>query len=391
MPEPEPHTQRRSAAVKFIVSLGVVSLFADMTYEGARSIIGPYLGVLGATATQVGFIAGLGEMAAASLRLFSGRLADKTRAYWTLTFVGYGLNLIVVPALAFVGSWQAAALLVVAERTGKSIRGPARDVLLSSATGEVGHGWGFGLHAAMDQAGAVLGPLMVALAVSRSHRFNSAFLMLAVPAALALAALVSARANAKSSVTGAAHDATREHPPRLFWMYVAGAGLLGLGFADFSLLAYHMQKTSLLTPAMIPIAYAFAMAVNGLTALAFGRLFDRIGLVALSIGIVISAAALPLGFLGGSTAVLVGVACWATGLGAQDGVLRAGIAKIVVLKKRGSAYGAFNAVFGIMWFIGSVAMGALYDHSRETLVIFGVAAQLAAAIVFLTLRRRITR
>src|ERR1041385_5307198 len=92
--------QDRKAAIRFIVCLGVVSLFADMTYEGAHSIIGPYLKDLGATATEVGVIAGLAEMLAASLRFFSGRLADRTRAYWLLTVLGYALNLIVVPGLA---------------------------------------------------------------------------------------------------------------------------------------------------------------------------------------------------------------------------------------------------------------------------------------------------
>src|SRR5438105_13753776 len=185
-------SEERKSAFRFIVALGFVSLFADMTYEGAHSVIGPLLKDLGATATEVGIIAGLGEMIAASLRYFSGKLADRTRAYWTITTLGYFLNLVVVPGLAFAGSWQAAALLVVAERTGKSLRGPARDVLLSEATEVVGHGSGFGLHAAMDQTGAVLGPLLVATAVARSHHFGPAFLWLAVPAVAAFIALLCA-------------------------------------------------------------------------------------------------------------------------------------------------------------------------------------------------------
>ena len=150
----------------------LVSLFADMTYEGAYSIIGPFLKDLGASAAAVGLIAGLGEMIAASLRYFSGRLVDRTRAYWAVAICGYFLNLVVVPAMAFAGNWQMAALLVVVERTGKSLRGPARDVLLSEATGKIGHGWGFGVHAAMDQTGAVLGPLMMAAAVMRIAPFR---------------------------------------------------------------------------------------------------------------------------------------------------------------------------------------------------------------------------
>src|ERR1017187_7212289 len=168
--------EQRTSAIRFIVCLGVVSLFADMTYEGAYSIIGPFLKDLGASAFAVGLIAGLGEMIAASLRFFSGRLVDRTRAYWAVAICGYVLNLVVVPAMAFAGNWQMAALLVVVERTGKSLRGPARDVLLSEATGKIGHGWGFGVHAAMDQTGAVLGPLLMADAVMRTHHFGPAYL-----------------------------------------------------------------------------------------------------------------------------------------------------------------------------------------------------------------------
>src|SRR5437764_13214454 len=170
--------QKRKAAIRFIVCLGIVSLFADMTYEGAHSIIGPRLKELGASATQVGIIAGFGEMLAASLRFFSGRFADRPRAYWTITIIGYGVNLIVVPAMAFAGNWEMAALLVIAERTGKAIRGPARDVLLSDVTSAVGHGWGFGLHAAFDQTGAMIGPLLMAIAVAQATHFGPAFLRL---------------------------------------------------------------------------------------------------------------------------------------------------------------------------------------------------------------------
>src|SRR6478736_3661991 len=236
--------QERKVAFRFIVCLGFVSLFADMTYEGAHSVIGPLLKDLGASATQVGIIAGLGEMIAASLRYFSGRLADRTRAYWTITTLGYFLNLVVVPGLAFAGSWQAAALLVVAERTGKSLRGPARDVLLSEATEVVGHGSGFGLHAAMDQTGAVLGPLFVAASVARTHHFGPAFLWLALPAVGAFIALLFARW-ARSNKGTPPPAPAKKGLPRVFWWDVASACLLAVGFLDFPLLAYHFQSSSL--------------------------------------------------------------------------------------------------------------------------------------------------
>ena len=375
----------RKAAFRFIVCLGFVSLFADMTYEGAHSVIGPLLKDLGATGTQVGIIMGLGEMIAASLRYFSGRLADRTRAYWTITTLGYFLNLIVIPGLAFAGSWQAVALLVVAERTGKSLRGPARDVLLSEATEVVGHGKGFGLHAAMDQTGAVLGPLLVAASVARTHHFGPAFLWLGVPAVAAFIALLFARAARPNK--GTPPPTPREIKfPGVFWIYVIAAGFLALGFVDFGLLAYHFQESSLVKPEVIPLLFAGAMGVNGLTALVFGRLFDRYGIQIIVLGILVSLLALPFGFLGGASGVYISVACWATGMGAQDATLRSGISQVVSMNKRGSAFGAFNAAFGVLWFLGSVTMGVLYDYSLMALVVFGIAAQLIAATLFVWLR-----
>jgi MFS family permease len=381
--------EQRASAFRFIVALGFVSLFADMTYEGAHSIIGPLLKDLGASATEVGFVAGLGEMIAASLRYFSGKLADRTRAYWTITTLGYFLNLVVVPGLAFAGNWQAAALLVVAERTGKSLRGPARDVLLSEATEVVGHGSGFGIHAAMDQTGAVLGPLFVAASVARTHHFGPAFMWLALPAAGAFVALLFARA-ARSNKGTPPPAPKQQKFPTVFWYYVVAAGVLALGFVDFPLLAYHFQKTSLTRPEVIPLLYAGAMGVNGLAALVLGKLFDRYGIQILAFGTLVSLLSLPFGFLGGQTGVFVSVACWAIGLGAQDATLRAGISQVISMNKRGTAFGAFNAVYGIMWFLGSVTMGLLYDHSLMALVVFGIAAQLVAAGMFIWLSRPVT-
>ncbi len=373
--------------MKFIVCLGAVSLFADMTYEGAYSIMGPFLKDMGATAAEVGIIAGLGEMLAASLRFFSGRLADRTRAYWTLALAGYAMNLLVVPALAFVATWQAAALLIVAERTGKALRGPARDVLLSDATGKVGHGWGFGIHAAMDQTGAVLGPLLMVVTVARLHHFGPAFLRLAVPALLAFVAMLAARYVYPQNKGTPPSRKDTTVLPRVYWIYVAAAGMLALGFLDFPLLSFHFQNTAVVKPEIIPLLYALAMGVNGLTALIFGKLFDKYGIVVLAWGILISMLSLPLGFLGGATSVTISVCCWALGLGVQDASLRSGIAQVVSMNKRGTAFGAFNGVYGIMWFIGSATMGLVYSHSLLGLVIFGMTAQVVAAAMFFWIRK----
>lgn len=383
--------ERRASALRFIICLGVVSLFADMTYEGAHSIIGPYLKDLGATAFEVALIAGIGEMLAASLRLFSGRFADRTRAYWTITFLGYAMNVIAVPALAFAPTWQFAAVLIVAERTGKALRGPARDVLLSAATQEVGHGWGFGLHSIMDQTGAVIGPLLMVAAVARSHHFGPGFFWLLFPALGTLLALTAARVLNPDHARSAAKAQNTQVLPRVFWIYVAAAGLLACGMVDFPLLAYHFENTKMATQIEIPLLYAGAMGVNGLTALIFGRFYDRFGLSTLVFGILFSILALPLGFLGGSIGAIASIACWATGLGAQDACLRSGIATVVSMNKRGGAFGAFNGVYGVMWFLGSLTMGLLYSRSLPSLVAFGIVTQLGAAVMFFGLRNELTR
>ncbi len=381
---------KRASAMRFILCLGVVSLFADMTYEGAHSIIGPWLKDLGATGFQVAMIAGIGEMLAASLRFFSGRFADRTRAYWVITFWGYAMNVVAVPALALASNWRLAAILIAAERTGKALRGPARDVLLSGATQEVGHGWGFGVHSIMDQTGAVIGPLLMVAAVARSHQFGPGFLWLAFPAAGTLVALLAARLLNPDHVTTVKTPSV-EVLPKLFWMYVAAAGLLACGMVDYPLLAYHFENAKIATPVEIPLLYAGAMGANGLTALLFGMLYDRIGLKTLVIGIFFSIMALLLGFFGGPAGAIASVACWATGLGAQDACLRSGIATVVSMNKRGGAFGAFNGVYGVMWFLGSLAMGLLYSRSLAGLVVFGVVAQAGAAIMFFRLRNSLMR
>lgn len=357
-----------------------------MTYEGAHGSIGPLLKDMGATVAVVAIVSGLGEMIAASLRFFSGRLADRTQAYWVIAIAGYALNVLAIPGLAFVSTWQGAALLIIIERTGKALRGPARDLLLSEATGKVGHGWGFGLHAVMDQTGACAGPLLMAFLVARTGHFKPAFAWLAIPAVLALLSILVARAVRNVHAKPPAPKLPKPLPA-VFWPYIIAAGLLACGFIDFPVLGAHFEKNQLFAPAVIPLLYSVAMAVNGLTALIFGRLFDRFGIVVLPWGIVLSMLALPLGFMGGQTGGILAVICWATGLGVQDATLRSGIAQVVSMNKRGTAFGTFNGVYGVAWFLGSSIMGLLYGYSIVALVVFGIASQLAAAILFLSVRR----
>ncbi|MCL4371238.1 MAG: MFS transporter [Chloroflexi bacterium] len=381
------------AALRFVVFLGVVSLFADMTYEGARSVTGPFLAVLGASGTVVGIVAGFGELVGYGLRLVSGSIADRTRRYWTITLIGYTVNMLAVPLLALAGRWEVAAFLIIAERTGKAMRNPPRDVMLSHATLQIGRGWGFGLHEALDQTGAVLGPLLVAGVLYLKGDYRVAFAALGISALLALGTLVAARITYPTphdfeATTGAEIESTAF--PRAYWLYLAAVALVAAGFADFPLIAYHFQKTSLVSPDLIPLYYALAMGVAGLGGLVFGRLFDRVGLSVLIAASLIAALFAPLVFFGGFTFALLGMVCWGIGLGAHESVMRAAVADFVPANRRGSAYGIFNAGYGLFWFLGSALIGILYDISIPWLVIFSVAAQLASIPVFLVVRREMS-
>jgi MFS family permease len=309
----------KGTALTFVLLLGVVSLFADMTYEGARSITGPYLAVLGASGVVVGIVAGLGELIGYGLRLPFGYLADRMGRYWPITISGYVVNLCAVPLLAVAGRWEVAALLIIAERTGKAIRTPARDAMLSHGTAEMGRGWGFGLHEAMDQMGAMLGPLLVAAVLFLGGSYERGFAILLIPAALVIVVLVAARRlyPEPAVLERLTPDLEPADLPREFWVYLAAA-FVAAGFADFALISFRFEQESVMRGDLIPIYYAIAMGADALAALVIGRLFDRAGMVVLVLETLVTAAIAPLVFLGGAAAALLGVVLWGPASGRRS-------------------------------------------------------------------------
>ncbi len=381
--------KKLSRPVFFVVLLGLVSLCADMTYEGARSITGPFLGTLGASGAVVGFVSGLGELAGYALRMVSGYLSDRTRRYWLLTFTGYTVNLLAVPLLALAGHWLLASTLIVVERLGKAIRTPARDAMLSHATRQMGHGWGFGLHEAMDQIGAVLGPLIVFAVLSYRNDYRLGFAVLLVPALLALVTLGIARIqfpHPQELESRAVPLQTRGFS-QTYWLYLGAVGLVAVGYADFPLMAYHFGKAGVVDSSHIALFYALAMGVDAIGALVLGRLFDRIGFYTLILATVISAGFAPLAFLGEFFGAVSGAILWGIGMSAQESVMRAAVAQLVPSERRGTGFGVFHTGYGLAWFIGSALMGWLYDRSVLALVTFSVLAQVAAMVVFTALAR----
>jgi MFS family permease len=386
---PPATTRDSQRALRLVILLGVVSLFADVTYEGARSIAGPFLAVLGASGTVVGLVAGLGELVGYALRLWSGRLADRTHRYWTITIVGYAVNLLAVPLLALAGHWSAAAALMVLERVGKAVRTPARDVMLSYATTHTGRGWGFGLHEALDQTGATVGPLIVAGVLLWRGDYRIAFAALLVPALAALALLMIGRAiyPRPQDLELAGRTISAQGFSRAFWVYVGGTCLVAAAYADYPLLAYHFERVGSVPKEWIAVFYAIAMAVDGVAALVMGRWFDRRGIAVLVGATALSALVAPLAFGAGFGTALAAAALWGIGMGAQESVMRAVIAELTPADRRGTAYGLFNMLFGVAWFAGSALMGWLYDVSIPALIAFSVALQCAALPVFLISHR----
>lgn len=375
-------------SLRFILFFGIVSLFGDMTYEGARSLIGPFLSSLGATGFIVGFVTGLGGFIGYSLRLIAGWVTDKTQQYWLLTGVGYAINLLAVPLLGLAGNWEFAAVLIVTERLGKGIRKPPGDAMLSFAAKKLGRGWGFGIHEAMDQIGAILGPVIVMLVQAWKGSYALTFGILAVPAICSLAVLAAARWTYPhpEKLEAATQEIKEGNFPKIYWIYLAAVSLVAFGVVDFPLIAYHLQETRAVETPLIPLFYALAMGIEGIAALIFGRLFDKIGLGVLIFAASLSAFFAPFAFAGGIWLPIVGVVLWALGMGTQESIVRAAVAQWIGMKKRASAYGILNMSIGVFGLLGGSALGALYDLSPVYLMAASVLIQLASIPLFIKVK-----
>jgi len=381
---------------RFVVMFGTVSLLADFVYEGARSITGPLLASLGASAVLVGFVTGAGEAAALALRLVSGPMADRTKRFWAFTIAGYGLTVVTVPLLGVAGALWAACVLVIAERVGKAIRSPAKDTLLSHATSATGRGKGFAVHEALDQIGAVIGPLTVAgvLAISGGN-YTPALLVLAAPGVAVLALLIWLRARVPDPATyepvtptKTSDPAPAARLPKAFWTYAAFTAATTLGFATFGVLSFHLVQRDLLPVAGVPVLYAAAMGVDAVAALAVGLLFDRYGPITVGVLPFIAAGVPFLAFANTTTLAVAGCLLWGAAVGVQESTLKATVAELVAPGRRATAYGIYAGVIGAATLIGGTLTGALYAYSVPTLIITVAVIQAAALALLITTRPR---
>ena len=393
--------KKLSQAMLFILLFGMVSLFSDMTHEGASSIRGAYLSLLGASAGTIGFVSGLGELIGYSMRYVFGKLTDRTKQYWPMTIAGYILDVLAVPALALVGAhgWIAACALLVVQRMGKAIKKPAKDTIMSFAASQEGVGKSFGIQEVLDQIGAFLGPVLLYLVMlfrtdgTTFRIYSFCFAVLAIPGAITLILLLVTKR--KFPNPERFEPEPKEYVPfrmkKEFVLYIAGISLFAFGFIDYSLIIMHVSRTyeslagglsqtaSLVSTGTLPLLYAGAMLVDAVAALVFGLLYDQKGVRALVWSTVISAPFAVFVFaLHSIPALLAGVALWGVGMGAQESILKAAVTSMVPKASRATGYGIFECSFGVFWFLGSWLLGVLYDVSIPAMVAISVAAQLAA-------------
>ena len=388
----------RITPLRFVLVFGCVSGLTDVVYEGARSVIGPYLATLGASAGLVGTVTGLGEAVALVFRLVTGRMADRWNRHWGQTIAGYAVTAVSVPLLALATPLWAASLLFNTERFGKAVRTPARDTMLSQAATDLGRGWVFGLHEALDSTGALIGPLIFALVLWLGGGYRDGFAVMAIPAMLALGVLLLLRRLAPSP---ADFERTLGRAPKrmevttrlgaVFWAYATFSALTMLGFSTFAVLAYHLQVRHVVAPSVIPVMYGAAMVGVAVAALGFGRVYDRHGLRGLVAVPLLSAVVPLLSFTTSVALVWAGAVLWGLSLGVHDSTMRAAVADLVPAHRRGAGYGTFTAVYGLAWLAGSATIGLLYDSTVHAAIGFMVAAQLLAVLAYVRLLRVVAR
>ncbi len=384
-------TDVKKRAYQFIILFGFISLLGDIIYEGARSVNAQYLKELGANALWVGVVAGLGEFIGYAIRLVSGYLSDKTKAYWIFSIIGYGL-LITVPLLALTGLWQVAAILMIGERLGKALRSPAKDTMLSQVTTQVGRGMGFGLHEAMDQIGAIAGPLMFTAIFAYVVDYNLGYTVMWIPFALLMVLLIITRILIPHPEKFEERAAAKNLPDILtgtFWLYTAFSAFAIVGFAAFPIIAYHLKTHAIVSDAGIPLLYAAAMGVDAVFAIIIGRLYDKKGLSVLFIIPVLSAIVPVLAFAFNWIAVTIGIILWGLVMAIHETIMRAAIADLTSLKKRGTGYGIFNTAYGLCMFIGASLMGWLYEININYIIAFAIVSELIALVVFMKIMRSV--
>lgn len=371
-------------ALIFILLFGIISALGDITYEGARSIYGNYLLLLGADAAIIGFITGLGEFLGYALRLVSGYIVDKTKNSWGVTILGYGM-LVSVPLLAFTNTWQSAGVFINLERIGKAIRSPGKDTLVSHASKLLGSGFGFGISEALDQSGAVIGPLIFTFVLILGGTYQTGFSYLWIPVILLLVILLFTRykyKNPESFEKTKYNDITTTSlKDKKFIYYMLFIFFSVLGFVTFPIIAYYFLDHNLMTAATVPVLYAVAMGIDGLFALLIGKVYDNKGNIILYLIPIMTILMALFVFTNNFMLAIIAIIFWGCTMGIHETILKAIIADIIDPSNRGKAYGIFNTIYGLSFLIGSSLIGLIYNYSIIAIIIMVLIVEFISIIM----------
>ena len=381
--------KKLSKGMILILLIGCVSLFADFTYEGAWSIIPQYLTTgLGLSVFTLGVVVGIAQFLGYAVRFFSGRYASKTKRYWGVIFTGYTINLFAVPLLALTGNYIVAIALIIAESVGKGIRSPPRDYVISEAAKKGNVGKAFAIEEGLDQIGAIVGPLSIAIMLFYHFGYRSAFAMLAIPALLSLSILTLAYNHyKKSKITAPPVSNDNILSRRQFLMYAAGIAISAAGVYNIAFVLYKSQGVT--AQFLIPIVFLFAMASEGLFGFVFGFLYDKAGKNLVYVGLALAALvplslAHPTGAMLFVSSILIGAT-----LGVQDTVMRSVVGEMVSKEKRAYSFGIFNGLYGFGLLVAGIVIGAIY-YSSTMLIGYVVILQLIAGVMIFSAFRRAT-
>jgi len=373
--------------------MGIVSMLGDIVYESGRGVAPDYLYFLGASAFLVGVTSGVGELVGYGMRLISGPLADRTHAYWLFIFLGYGL-IISIPAMGFTSNIWIVMGLVIAERLGKALRSPSRDVVVSVVSKGVGAGKAFGLHEFIDQIGAVLGPAFLGFIMLRTANDFGFSLKSLTPFYLLMMVvlyLTYRRIRGTVEETTKHTKVTEGELSRGFWLYSGSVLLNTIGLMPVALILYNgariLESSGQLW--LVPFLYVIVQLVDAPMALVAGHLYDKIGVKLLMVPFMLSVLPFMFQLFSGLPGVVLACIAYGLVLGMQESTYRAAITDLVPLSKQGSAYGYFNVMLGAGTFISGAIFGYLLDASTSPMLILGFVA--ASQLVAILLLRKAVR
>ncbi len=390
-----------------MVVLGLVSLLTDVSSELLVYVIPLFLvNVLAATPTAIGFIEGTAEAVAAFVKLASGAISDRTRRRKPLVGAGYTTSVASKALYLFAAAWPVVLVARVGDRIGKGIRTAPRDALIADSTPAASRGRAFGLHRAMDTAGAVVGVALAALVIELAQgdaatigaeTFRLLALAALVPGVLALVVIAlwvrdvpaAPRPRPAEPLVRPGFRERARAFPKAYWIYVAAVGLFTLGNSSDAFLAIRSQSLGVTVRDLMLIIIAFNL-VNSLVAWPAGGLSDRVGrrgLLALAWGIYAIAYA---GFALASAPVHV-LPLWllyGAYYGVNEAVGRALVADLAAPHLRATAFGIVNGVVGFAILPASIIAGLLWDRVGQPAAFWFGALCAAGAIVLLAFVRR---